>query len=153
MAIPQDKLVAELANFRQTLRSNKLKSTPQRLIVHEAMLNLGHASVDQVVEYINKKSKVSITIASVYNVLSTLAEMGIYSRRFSCNSKMYFDITAARHLHVYDSVNNTYKDIIDNEILDVIDEHFQKLKIRGYRLDGVDLQLICHPVVKQKKSL
>lgn len=34
--------------FRELLRKNGLKVTPQRIAVHEAMLRLGHACADMV---------------------------------------------------------------------------------------------------------
>ncbi|MCI7515350.1 MAG: hypothetical protein MSA53_07285, partial [Bacteroidales bacterium] len=47
------------------LKRHSLKATPQRIAVHQAMLDLGHASADMVSEYIEKIG-VKITAASVY---------------------------------------------------------------------------------------
>lgn len=46
--------------FRNLLRRHGLKATPQRLAVHEAMMRLGHASADMVVEEIGRESEVSV---------------------------------------------------------------------------------------------
>ena len=51
------------------LKRHSLKATPQRIAVHQAMLDLGHASADMVSEYIEKIG-VKITAAAVYNILS-----------------------------------------------------------------------------------
>ena len=68
----------DMERFRAILKTKGLKATPQRLAVHEAMLDLGHASADMVREWILSRSKVAITVASVYNILSQLTAMGLY---------------------------------------------------------------------------
>ena len=66
-----------IEEFKKILREKQLKTTPQRVSVHEAMLSLGHASADMVAEYISKKGGQSVTIASVYNILLSLSDLGI----------------------------------------------------------------------------
>ena len=131
--------------FKKTLKAKGLKATPQRMAVHEAMLQLGHASADMVAEIMSKDSDTKVTIASVYNILSTFADLKIYSRRLSSNKKMYFDVNTFKHVHLYDSVNNEYKDIIDESLIEAIESHFRKRRFRGYKLDAIDIQLVCHP--------
>jgi len=140
-----------MEEFKKILKSKELKSTPQRLAVHEAMLALGHASADIVTEYILEKKSAKVTVASVYNILSTFADLKIYHRRLSSNNKMYFDVNTFKHIHLYDSVNNEYKDIIDEELISAIESHFKKRRFRGYKLDAIDIQLVCHPS-KAKRS-
>ena len=45
-----------LEEFKEILRKHSLKATPQRLAVHEAMMELGHASADMVTEMIKEKA-------------------------------------------------------------------------------------------------
>ena len=75
-----------IEEFKKILREKQLKTTPQRVSVHEAMLSLGHASADMVAEYISKKGGQSVTIASVYNILLSLSDLGIYHHRYSSNN-------------------------------------------------------------------
>lgn len=131
--------------FKKTLKAKGLKATPQRIAVHEAMMKLGHASADMVAEVMSKNSDTTVTIASVYNILSTFADLKIYNRRLSSNNKMYFDVNTFKHIHLYDSVNNEYKDIIDETLIETIESHFKKRRFRGYKLDSIDIQLVCHP--------
>ena len=49
--------------FRAALKSKGMKATSQRLAVHEAMLELGHASADMVTDWISDKGKTKITVA------------------------------------------------------------------------------------------
>lgn len=142
-----------LDEFRVILKKHSLKATPQRLAVHEVMLQLGHASADMVAEAVKNNGKHKVTVASVYNILSQLALMGIYQHRLSANNKMYFDVCNSRHLHLYDIENNSYKDIFDEELMETILSKINGRKFRGYKVDGVDIQILCHPTKSKSKSL
>ena len=94
----------------------------------------------------------SITIASVYNVLSMMADLKIYSRRMSSNNKMYFDVNSFRHIHIYDTVNNSYRDLIDDELLSLVEERLKDRQPKGYRLESIDIQLVCRPARKSSRQ-
>ncbi len=135
----------DIEEFKLFLKNHGLKNTPQRLAVHAAMLELGHASADMVAIQIEKNSDTKVTVASVYNILLGLSGEGLYTRRMSSNSKMYFDVNTFDHAHLYDTVNNCYKDVIDDELMSMIKERLRKKKFRGYKVDGIDIQILCHP--------
>lgn len=134
-----------IEEFTDILRKNSLKATPQRLAVHSAMLKLGHASADMVAEEIATNGKTSVTIASIYNILSELSELGLYQKRTSSNNKTYFDVNSFRHIHLYDRVNNTYRDIIDDELLEMVHTKLFNRRFKGYKIENVDIQIICRP--------
>lgn len=140
----------ELDKFKLQLKQKGMKATPQRLAVHQAMLSLGHASVDMVVEKLKEMECKNTTTASVYNILSSLAELGIYHRRLSSNNKMYFDVNTFRHYHLYDRVNNEYRDFVDENLIKKVDSLFKGKKYRGYSVEGVDIQIVCHPTRRPK---
>lgn len=142
---------AGMKKFRTALRRHAMKATAQRLAVHEAMLRLGHASADMVTEEIRKSDGGKITVASVYNILTNLADAGIYSRRASMNNKMYFDVNSFRHIHVYDRENNTYRDIADEELAALIDSKLGRKKFRGYKVEDIDIQITVRPTKKYAK--
>ena len=137
--------------FVKMLRERGMRATAQRLAVHDAMMELVHASADMVSANIEERSACKVTTASVYNILSQLSDAGIYARRYSSNGKMYFDILTYPHLHLYDTRNNEFKDIPDEELVRLVEDHLKNRKIRGYRLDGFDLQLVCHPTRRKLK--
>lgn len=134
-----------IEEFKKLLKKHSLKSTQQRLAVHNAMLKLGHASADMVTEEIRSQGTPNVTVASVYNILSQIALLGIYDHRMSANNKMYFDVNTFRHIHLYDYVNNTFKDVIDDDFMDNLDAYFAKKKFKGYRVECVDVQIVCRP--------
>lgn len=134
-----------IEEFKKLLKKHSLKSTQQRLAVHNAMLKLGHASADMVTEEIRSQGTTNVTVASVYNILSQIALLGIYDHRMSANNKLYFDVNTFRHIHLYDYVNNTFKDVIDDDFMDNLDAYFAKKKFKGYRVECVDVQIVCRP--------
>ena len=121
-----------MEEFKNLLKKHSLKATPQILAVHQVMMELGHASVDMVTEKI-KDTGVKVTTASVYNILSQLALIGIYDHRMSLNNKMYFDVNAYGHMHFYDMENHTFKDIIDDELYEMIQQNLMRKRFKGLR--------------------
>lgn len=135
----------DILQFKNILKEKGLKATPQRLAVHDAMLKLGHASADMVAGQMQAAGITRITIASVYNILSTLADLKLYSRRLSSNNKMYFDVNTFKHIHVYDKENNEYRDVIDDELVSLVESRLKGRRFRGYTVDSIDIQIVCHP--------
>ena len=138
-----------LEEFKAILKKHALKATPQRLAVHEAMIALGHASADMVTEAVKEKSTAKVTVASVYNILTQMASLGIYHHRMSSNNKMYFDVNTFKHIHFYDQANHAFRDVVDDELVMLIESHLSRKKVKGYKIEGFDIQLIGRPTKKK----
>jgi Fe2+ or Zn2+ uptake regulation protein len=138
-----------IEEFKQILKKHSLKATPQRLAVHEAMISLGHASADMVTEAIEMKATTKVTVASVYNILTNLAMLGIYHYRMSSNNKMYFDVNTFEHIHLYDKENHVFKDVIDEELLNLINSHLARKRFKGYKVESIDVQIVGRPTRKR----
>ena len=138
-----------MEEFKELLRKHSLKATPQRLAVHEAMMELGHASADMVTEVIKAKGTAKVTLASVYNILTQMAMLKIYNYRHSANNKMYFDVNTFKHMHLYDSENHMFKDVIDDELVSIIESHLSRKRVKGYKIENFDIQLIGRPTRKK----
>ena len=135
-----------LEEFKAILKKHELKATPQRLAVHEAMMSLGHASADMVTEAIKEKGTAKVT---VYNILTHLAMLGVYHYRLSANNKMYFDVNTFKHIHFYDQANHMFKDVIDDELVSIIESHLSRKRVKGYKIENFDIQLIGRPTRKK----
>ena len=138
-----------LEEFKAILKKHSLKATPQRLAVHEAMMNLGHASADMVTDAIKEKETAKVTVASVYNILTQMAMLGIYHYRLSANNKMYFDVNTFKHIHFYDQSNHVFRDVIDDELVQLIETHLSRKKVKGYKIESFDIQLVGRPTRKK----
>ena len=139
----------DMEEFKVILKKNSLKATPQRLAVHEVMMELGHASADMVTEAVREKATAKVTVASVYNILTQMAMLGIYHYRLSSNNKMYFDVNTFKHIHFYDHENHTYRDVVDDELIAMIESHLLRKRFKGYKLEGIDIQLVGRPTKKK----
>lgn len=147
MALPLNS-VPSLDEFRTQLRRHNLKATRQRIAVHEAMMGLGHASADMVREELLRQGS-RVTVASVYNILSQLADLRIYGRRLSATNKMFFDVNTYKHIHLYDRENHTYRDLIDDDLSALVASHLKRRKFKGYSVEEIDIQLIARPTRKK----
>lgn len=141
-----------MQKFKALLKQHKLKATPQRLAVHNVMLQLIHASAEQVADVLKEASESKVSVSSVYNILSQMASLGIYGRRLSVNNVMYFDVNPENHLHLYDPQNNVFKDVQDPDLLMEIEERIKRHRYRGFRVSSVEVNIICHPPKKRKKQ-
>ncbi len=138
-----------LEEFKELLRKHSLKATPQRLAVHQAMMELGHASADMVTELIKEKGSAKVTLASVYNILTQMAMLKIYIYRHSANNKMYFDVNTFKHMHLYDSENHMFKDVVDDDLVTLIESYLSRKKVKGYKIESIDIQLVARPTKKK----
>jgi len=145
----QSKDISALDRFKSLLKRHSMKATPQRLAVHEAMLALGHASADQVCEWLAERGGTRVTVASVYNILTQMTLLGVYSHRLSANNKMYFDVNTFKHIHLYDTMNNEFKDVMDDGLLETVESRIKGKRFRGYKVEGVDIQILCHPTTRK----
>ena len=135
--------------FRTQLRRHGLKATRQRLAVHEVMMRLLHASADMVRDALVEKGA-SVTVASVYNILSQLADLHIYGRRLSATNKMFFDVNSYKHTHLYDREKHTLRDLPDDELSTLVSQHLKRRKFKGYSIEDIDIQIIARPTRKSK---
>ncbi len=137
--------------FRTLLLRHKLKATAQRMAVHSAMLDLRHATAEDVATRLAEKGTVRIATASIYNILSQMALLGIYAHRLGRGGKLVFDVIPSAHIHLYDTVSNTWTDIEDGELMGMVFSRLGKRRFRGYRVDGIDISILCHPSQYKKK--
>ena len=138
-----------IEEYKVLLKKHSLKATPQRLAVHQAMIQLGHACADMVTEKIKEDGSAKVTVASVYNILTHMAMLGIYHYRLSANNKMYFDVNTFKHMHLYDSENHMFKDVVDDDLVALIESYLTRKRVKGYKIESIDIQLVARPTKKK----
>lgn len=137
--------------FRTQLRRHGMKATRQRMEVHQAMLSLVHASADMVTEEIRRRGVTRVTPASTYNILSQMADLHIYGRRLGVGNKMFFDVDNSSHVHLYDRENDLWRDIIDEDLSDLIHTRLKRRRFKGFTIEDIDIQLVARPTRKNRK--
>src|SRR5574344_38658 len=126
---------------KEIIQENGLKATPQRIAVYDTMKQLGHASADMVSDQL-KVTYPSLTKATVYNVLESFDKAGLLVRRYSSNNKMYFDVNTYDHVHLYDSVTNSYADYNDPGLIELVRNYLSSRQVNGFKVKKFDIQLI-----------
>ena len=149
MAVKPQKGVRSVEEFKTQLHRHGLKATRPRIAVHTVMMDLVHASPDQVVERF-REAGVKVTVASVYNILFELSDHHIYARRLSAAGKMFFDAIPEPHVHLYDRENHTYRDVVDEELSAIVEEHLGRRKFKGYSIEDIDIQFVVRPTKRKK---
>ena len=129
MAVKPQKGVRSVEEFKTQLHRHGLKATRPRIAVHTVMMDLVHASPDQVVERF-REAGVKVTVASVYNIL--------------------FDAIPEPHVHLYDRENHTYRDVVDEELSAIVEEHLGRRKFKGYSIEDIDIQFVVRPTKRKK---
>lgn len=142
--------IPTLEEFRSHLRRHGLRATRQRLAVHEAMMELVHASAEDVQILLFQRGT-PVNTTTVYNILSQLADEHIYNRRLSGNNIMYFDVDPRRHLHLYDRENHLFRNVEDEQLSALVAAQLKRHKFRGYTIEDLDIQIIVKPTRKKKK--
>lgn len=73
------------------------RNTMQRQIVYQSLLQLGHASVESLIEYIRMKDA-RISLASIYRNITILLEEGRI-KRVSLNAGDVLETVKEKHIH------------------------------------------------------
>lgn len=133
--------IKNMQTIKEKIQQSGLKATPQRIAVYNAMMKLGHASADMVVDTL-KDSFPTLTVATIYNVLESFVEAGLVVRRYSSNNKMYFDVNTYEHAHVYDRKTNTYRDYDDPELIKLVMDYLSRKGSPDLVFTNIDIQLI-----------
>lgn len=138
------KTIPNEEKFRSMLKSRGFRITETRMAVHRAMMDLEHATAEQVAEWLKANNDAAASVSSIYNVLQQMAVAGIYAYRLSADSKRYFDVCNFSHAHLYDRKNGVYKNLPDGAIRDAINATLKKHRFRGYTVEDIDVQVVCH---------
>jgi Fur family transcriptional regulator, peroxide stress response regulator len=127
---------------RDKLTEKGLKVTPQRIAILEAIIKLNnHPTADNIIEYI-RESHPNIATATVYKVLEALAENGLIKKVKTEKDIMRYDAFIEKHHHLYCSDSDRIEDYLDNELNGLLEKHFEKKRIPGFKIEDINLQII-----------
>lgn len=122
----------------QTLRARGLRATPQRRLVLQAVAELGHATPEQVCEFVQDRSA-TLNLSTVYRALELLEGLGVVSHtHLQHRSPTYQVADHVDHLHLVcrrcGSVTEADLDLARPMAATVED-------VRGFRTDLAHLSL------------
>jgi Fur family peroxide stress response transcriptional regulator len=132
----------EISEIRNKLIEKRLKVTPQRLAILEAIFKLNnHPTAEKIIDYI-RNNHPNISTATVYKVLDALVANELIRKVKTEKDVMRYDAITESHHHLYSSQSDRIEDFKDTELNKLIDNYFKKKKIPDFIIEDVKLQII-----------
>ncbi len=123
------------------IRAKGIKATPQRRLVYKALEELCHAPVDVIIEKVQSQSP-GITVSTIYRILDSFCEVGLFVRFNHPSGKPYFDITPANHHHIY-TKNCEVLDYVDEELTELIKTRLRSGQFKDLDIEQVSVQVFA----------
>ncbi len=129
------------ADIKKLLNSRGLKSTHQRIIIYQTLMNTStHPTADEVYNSI-KVAFPSISLATVYNTLEILSESGLANKVMTNDGYMRYDGNTSEHNHIYLTNTHEIMDFDDPELAEVIQNYFKSKKITNLKIKDIKVQI------------
>ena len=100
--------------YTEKLRKSGLRQTRQRLKICEVLFSTEktfHFTINDLAKIIEEKLSEKISLATVYNTLHNLTNLGFLRQVKVNSSQNYFDTNITAHHHFFDQSNNSLIDI------------------------------------------
>ncbi len=131
--------------FVEKLRSSGLRPTKQRIQISELLFdrkNTFHFSIDHLNNLLKKKTKIKVSLATIYNTVHAFKKKGYLKEILINREKSYFDTNTSDHHH--------FLNVKTNELIDLKNEDVEKIKIKK-NLPGKKIKSI-EVIVKVENS-
>ena len=125
----------------ERLKQNKLRVTPQRVAIFEAIYKLNnHPTAENIINNI-KNNHPYISQGTVYKVLDSFVESNLLKKVKTENGVMRYDHVLSAHHHIYCQETDRIEDYVDDELDKIIHQHFKKKKINNFQITDIKLQI------------
>jgi Fur family peroxide stress response transcriptional regulator len=125
----------------QKLRDARMKVTPQRQAILEAVHLLdNHPTAEQIIDYIRRKHP-GIATGTVYNVLDVMVEKELIKRVKTDKDAMRYDAVLKNHHHIYCTETDRIEDYFDEELDELLKSYFRKKHLPGFEIENIILQI------------
>ena len=130
-----------ITSIRENLQDKGLKVTPQRVAIFEAIIELdNHPTAEDIIDFI-KISHPNISVGTVYKVLDLFVENSFIKRVKTDKDIMRYDPHLTNHHHLYCSETERIEDFEDAELNQIINDYFNKNKIKNFKIADIKLQI------------
>jgi len=114
----------KLKEITNKLVEKRLKVTPQRVAILEAIFSLdNHPTAENIIDYI-RKNHPNIATATVYKVLDTFVLCRLINRVRTDRDIMRYDAIIESHHHIYCSDSDRIEDYKDDELNRLLSAYF-----------------------------
>lgn len=126
----------------ENIKNAGLRMTPQRRTVYESMMELRHATIDEIIKHVQSKDS-EITVSTIYRILDSFCKADLLSLVFNPdNGKSYYDITVAEHHHVFK--DQQIMDYKDEELSVLIRQYLKEKNFAPEDIEKIQVQIIMH---------
>ncbi len=131
----------EVVEIRQILINYRLKATPQRIVIYQALTELNnHPTTDDIIAYITR-SHPSISPGTVYKTLETFIQKNLIRRVKTDQDIMRYDSVLNPHHHLYCAESDRIEDYYDERLNKLLDNYFRKNEIPNFNIENIKLQI------------
>lgn len=130
------------AEIIEKLKQGKLRITPQRVAILEAIYELNnHPTAENIISDL-QESHPYISVGTVYKVLDSLVETKLLKKVKTEGGTMRYDPITSTHHHLYCLETDRIADYKDHELDKIIGEYFKSKKIKNFQIKDISLQII-----------
>lgn len=134
----------------ENIKNAGLKITPQRKAVYEAMMELRHATIDEIIKSVQSKDS-EITVSTVYRILDSFCKANLLSLVFHPEiGKSYYDITVKEHHHVFNG--QAILDYMDDGLTELIRQYLKDKNFASVDIDKIQVQITINNQSQTLKS-
>ena len=131
-----------MEKLRNVLKENGIQVTKQRLAVYKVLKELNsHVTAEMVLDVLKQRG-ISMTVATVYNILNLFEEKGLIRKVGAAGEPVIFDINTYEHIHICDQETRKVRDCLDMTLVQMIEDYLQEHPVGDLELDRVDISLI-----------
>lgn len=87
------------AALRETLHQRGMRMTPQRQFVLDALLDLGHATPEQICQHV-QRSTPTVNITTIYRTLELLESLGVVRHTHLGHGAPSYSVHEHQHVHL-----------------------------------------------------
>jgi Fe2+ or Zn2+ uptake regulation protein len=128
-------------NAREIIKKAGLKATPQRKIIYELMVEVGHSSIDAIIARVQQQNP-EITVSTVYRILDTFCKANLLSKMNHPSGKCYYDITPTEHHHIFK--DNEVIDYSDLELTEIVKNHLKSDLFKELDIEKITIQIFVN---------
>jgi Fur family peroxide stress response transcriptional regulator len=128
-------------SIREKFIEKKLKVTPQRMVILEAIYRLNnHPTAEQIIEYI-RQTHPNIATGTVYKVLETLVSNELVKKVKTEKDVMRYDGQTGTHHHLYCMECDYIEDYHDEALDKMVRTYFKENVIDNFIIEDIRLQI------------
>ncbi len=131
-----------MEKLREIFKENGIQITKQRLAVYKVLKELNtHVTAEMVLGVLAQRG-ISMTVATVYNILNLFAEKGMIIKVGSAGEPVIFDINTYQHVHICDENTRRVRDCPDRGLVELVESYLNSHPVEGLELHRIDISLI-----------